>query len=144
MDSLANEYNAVNYTDEQITEKILEMIDEKIEDFIANFEDREDFEAYNYQIQNVTEPQTAMKLYKVVSNREEYYKELVLLIDIVIWENNVEFICYKTDRSEDASAEYINGEMGTVDGVPTPIQENEFYVGEIDNLLDNMVTEFSE
>ncbi|WP_294154987.1 hypothetical protein [uncultured Clostridium sp.] len=143
MDSLASEYNAVNYTDEQITEKILEMIDEKIEDFIANFEDREDFEAYKYQIENITYPQTALKLYKVISTTEDYYKELVLLIDVQIWENNVEFICYKIGSNESASAEYINGEMGTVDGVPTPIQENEFYVGDIDQLLENMVSEFN-
>jgi len=142
MDSLASEYNAVNYSDEQILERIKEMVDEKVEDLFYSLEEIENVKAYKYPLTEDAEPQTVFKLYRVVSTIDEYYKELVLVIDVEINDNEVQFICYNVESGERASAEFINGEMGSVDGVPTPIQENEFITRDIESLLDNMYSQF--
>ncbi|MZI82926.1 hypothetical protein GT646_18970 [Clostridium butyricum] len=143
MCDLANEYNAVSYSDEEIVNRIVEMINEKVEDEVDILNDIENLEAYMYRAQSSDLPQTVLKIYKVVSTTDDYYKKLVALIDVQIWDNKVEFKFYRTTESENASAEFINGQMGMVDGVETPIQENEFYVGDIDNLLESIVSEFN-
>ena len=144
MRDLADEYNAVNYSDEEIANKIVEMVNYKIEDVFENLNDIKNLEVYIYEAKYIDNlPQTVLKLYRVISTTEEFYKELVLLIDVEIDDNIVEFKCYRTKEDENASAEFINGQMGMVDGVETPIQENEFYIGNIERLLDGIIDEFS-
>lgn len=142
MDTLASEYNALHYEDEQITKKIIDMVDEKVDDIFYSLEDVDNLKLYKYEVTDTTEPQTVLKVYRVINNVDEYYKELVLVVDVEICDNTVWVTCYDIERGKTASAEFINGEMGMVDGVPTPIQETEFNTKNIENLLDNIYSEF--
>lgn len=142
MCSLADEYNAVHYEEDEVTEGILEMVEEKVDDLFYSLEEIENLKVYKYSIQNNTEPQTVLKIYKITKIHHDWYRELVAIIDVEITENNVSFTWYNITENSASSAEFINGEMGMVDGIPTPIQEHEFNTRDIENLLDNIYSEF--
>ena len=144
MDSLASEYNAISYDDEEITEKIINMIDEKINEIYYTLEDVKKLKVFKYETINTTDPQTVLKIYRVISNCDETYIKLEVIIDIEIWDNIVYVTKYSVGDGETASAQFINGKMGYIDGVPTPLEETSFYTGEIEKLLEDVVSEFDK
>ncbi len=128
------------YSDEEIMAKVLVAANEKVQAIFDDLEIIKNIEVHKSNILNVQSPQTALKIYKIENSRDENERTLVGILDVNIDElNNILHFCfYEISKSSNASAQFINGSFNFDDGIPTPMQQDEFDTRGIDSLIEEI------
>ena len=142
MKQYEDDFSVYCYSEEEITNRVLQVINEKVEELYHALEEIKNIAVYSFNIINEKKPQIALKIYKT-TNYEEVTRKLVGVLDISINENDysLEFAFYNFNISSSyyAYAQFINGVWGYNDGIPEPIQEDRFSTKEIDNLIQDIL-----
>lgn len=145
MRTLAKDYGAETYTSDEITKEILSTINNKVEELYDILCEIKDIEVYMEEAIDNSNPQTVLKLYNVDRMSREYDLQLTGILDVQIQDTLVKVTFYnKMNQQDVAYAEFINGEMGMEDGIPTPIQLKEFDIRDIENLISTIEDEYSK
>ncbi|MBU3209051.1 hypothetical protein [Clostridium algidicarnis] len=129
------------YSDEEIIDKILKVSNDRVEHLHDSLQEIKDIKVYKFKIINVKRPQTALKVYKVISNYDETCSVLSGILEVSIDEINsgLEFYFYEVNEGTMRTyVKFINGEWGLNDDIPTPVQQGEFDTKDIDNLIDDI------
>jgi hypothetical protein len=129
------------YSDEQIMDKILEVANDKVEHLYYSLDEIKNIEVYSFNIANEKAPQTALKIYKIISSYDETERVLSGILEASVDEINsgLEFCFYEVNKTTMSTyAQFINGEWCSNDGIPVPIQQDEFNTKDIESLIDDI------
>lgn len=145
LEQYADDFGVQCYSDEKIMEIILEFANDKIENLYTDLEEINNINVYKFNVTDQDIPQTALKIYRIGRGGDDIPNELVGVLDVIVnkYTDDLIFAFYDLKSSPKyAIATYINGKWDSIDGIPTPMQENDFSTKEIDNLIEEIYNNY--